>query len=77
MATTVAELNALRADVRCHEEFINGNGHVGAKARLHAIEIKLNFLLWIAGLGGSVIVAFIVYFSTKVMPAIFAVIGTP
>jgi hypothetical protein len=74
---TIAQLNEVKSEVKCHDEFINGNGTVGAKARLHAIEIKLNFLLWISGLAGSVFIGFVVYFTTRVMPAIFKVIGTP
>jgi hypothetical protein len=77
MAVSVAEFNAIKADVQCHEEFINGNGKIGAKERLHAIEIKLTALLWIVGIFGSVATGMIVYFMTRVMPMIFAHVGAP
>jgi hypothetical protein len=42
---TIEDLNEVKAEVKEHDKFINGNGTLGAKTRLEVIEVKVGDLL--------------------------------
>lgn len=84
MAVTITEFLAVKEDVKCHDEWINGNGKVGAKTRLKSLEDavdrierkldKIGNAMW--GIFAAVTVGVLVWLFTKLLPAILALIGT-
>ena len=74
---------AVRDDVRCHDEWINGNGKEGAKIRIDRLEIavpriekKLDAItkaIW--GIFSVVTGGIAIWLLTKVLPAVIEMIG--
>lgn len=83
MAITAAQFNALAEDVKCHDEWINGNGKPGAKIRIDRLENgfdridkKLDKITWyVLGIFATVTGALLIWFLTKILPAIVASTG--
>lgn len=75
MAVNAAEFNALKTTVEDHDHFINGNGTPGAKVRFNSIEIKLNIIIGVGGILGTILTGCVIYFMTDFMPKLLAVMA--
>lgn len=76
MAVSITQFDELKCKVDDHDHFINGNSKPGAKERFNTIEIKLNAILWVGGILGSVMTAYVVYFITDFMPRLYSLMAT-
>jgi hypothetical protein len=70
-----ASVDDIKTKVQDHDHFIHGNGQPGAKVRFNSIELKLNLILWICSLLGTVLAGCALYLATDLMPKLYSALS--